>query len=64
MSTAQRRSDDHPVYRFGQRMTEDEWIDMDEDEPGELVDGILVEEEMPDVRHEVIVAWFIQMLMN
>jgi len=62
MSTAQRRSE--PQHRFGQRMTEEEWIDMDEDEPGELVDGILVEEQMPDVRHEVIVAWFIHMLMG
>jgi len=58
------RSASEPMHRFGQRMTEEEWIDMDEDEPGELVDGVLVEEEVPDVRHEVIVAWLTRMLGN
>lgn len=32
---------------------------MDEDEAGELVDGVLVEEEMPDWIHEDAVTWFI-----
>jgi Uma2 family endonuclease len=35
----------------------DEWANMDEDEPGELVDGRLMEEEEPDFAHESIVAW-------
>jgi Uma2 family endonuclease len=38
-------------------MTIEQWADMDEDEPGELVDGQLVEEEVPDFDHETIVLW-------
>jgi Uma2 family endonuclease len=38
-------------------MTFDEWANMDEDEPGEFVDGKLVEEEMPYHVHEIIVSW-------
>src|SRR5687767_3219311 len=41
-----------------------EWAAMPEDEPGELVDGRLVEEEVPSYVHEIIVAWFIRMLGN
>lgn len=44
------------------RMTFEEWADMDEDEPGELVDGQLIEEEMPNFAHESTVGWFIQHL--
>jgi Uma2 family endonuclease len=43
-------------------MTIAEWAAMDEDEPGELVDGVLVEDEMPDSIHEVVVGWFIEVL--
>src|SRR5437899_173468 len=43
-------------------MTLEEWAALDEDEPGELVDGRLVEEEMPDAVHEVIVVWFTAMI--
>ncbi len=32
---------------------------MSEDEPGELVDGVLVEEEVPDNVHEVVLAWLL-----
>lgn len=35
---------------------------MPEDEPGELVDGVLVDEEAPDWIHETAVGWLIQML--
>jgi len=35
---------------------------MDEDEPGELVDGRLEEEEVPDVIHELVVSWLIYVL--
>jgi Uma2 family endonuclease len=42
-------------------MTLEQWADMDEDEPGELVDGYLEEEEVPDHPHEAIVAWFLAM---
>jgi Uma2 family endonuclease len=43
-------------------MTLEEWARLPEDEPGELVDGELVEEEMPSFVHEVIVAWLISCL--
>jgi Uma2 family endonuclease len=36
-------------------MTIEEWAAMPEDEPGELVDGYLVEEEVPDLAHERLV---------
>ena len=35
---------------------------MDEDEPGELVDGRLEEEEVPDVIHELVVTWLTYVL--
>jgi Uma2 family endonuclease len=38
-------------------LTLEEWADMNEDEPGELVDGQLVPEEEPDYTHETIVGW-------
>lgn len=38
-------------------MTFEEWAAMDEDEPGELVDGQLVEEEEADLTHELAVTW-------
>jgi Uma2 family endonuclease len=40
-------------------MTVDEWAALDEDVPGELVDGVLVEEEMPSLVHDVSGAWLI-----
>jgi Uma2 family endonuclease len=43
-------------------MTVAEWEALPEDESGELVDGILVEEETPDFTHEAIVAWLLQIL--
>src|SRR5580704_19571329 len=45
-------------------MTLDEWAAMDEDEEGELVDGILVEEEMPSASHELIVTWLARLFGN
>jgi Uma2 family endonuclease len=38
-------------------MTLEEWAELPDDVPGEFVDGRLVEEEMPDLVHEVIVMW-------
>src|SRR5690606_6145939 len=35
------------------------WGDLPEDEPGELVDGRLVEEEMPTRVHEAVVFWLL-----
>jgi Uma2 family endonuclease len=39
--------------------TLEEWASLDEDEEGELVDGRLVEEEVPSYLHESIVAWLL-----
>ena len=44
------------------RLSLSAWSTLPEDEPGELVDGRLVEEEMPDYVHEVTVAWFVHVL--
>ncbi len=43
-------------------MTIDEWTSLDEDVPGELVSGELIEEEMPDFVHELVVIWLSMML--
>ena len=39
-----------------------DWVRMPEDEPGELLDGQLVEEEVPDLVHETVVSWLIGLL--
>jgi Uma2 family endonuclease len=49
---------------FGPHLTLEEWGDLPEDVPGELLDGRLVEEEMPDPLHELIVAWLARVLGN
>lgn len=41
-----------------------EWAALPEDEPGELIDGRLEEEEVPDLQHEILVAWLIRLLGN
>ena len=38
-------------------MTLEEWAALDEDVEGELVDGMLAEEEMPTFLHELVVMW-------
>ena len=40
-------------------MSVTDWARMPEDEPGELLDGQLVEEEGPDLVHETVVSWLI-----
>jgi Uma2 family endonuclease len=45
-------------------MSLDEWAAMDEDAEGELVDGILVEEEMPSFSHELAVTWLSHILRS
>ena len=41
-----------------------EWFDLSEDTPGELVDGRLVEEEVPDFVHEILVMLLGRLLGN
>jgi Uma2 family endonuclease len=48
----------------GRRMSFEEWGDMPEDEEGELVDGVLVEEGVPIVLHELVVAWLVETLRS
>jgi Uma2 family endonuclease len=43
-------------------MTLEEWADLDEDIEGELVDGLLEEEEMATFLHEIVVMWLAQAL--
>ncbi len=43
-------------------MTIEEWASLAEDEPGELVDGRLEEEEVPTWAHEIVVSWLIRVL--
>jgi Uma2 family endonuclease len=47
---------------FGPRMTLEEWADLPEDVPGEIIENRLVEEEMSDYAHEVIVAFLARIL--
>jgi len=42
----------------------DEWFALPADEPGELVDGHLEEEEVPDYLHELLVALLARLLGN
>jgi len=46
------------------RMSDDAWANLPEDEPGELVDGLLVEDEETGWLHEIAVGWLIQRLFG
>ena len=50
------------VLTPGRKHSVQEWAALPEDDSGELVDGAVVEEEMPSVLHEFIVAWLMQWL--
>ena len=43
-------------------LTLEQWAELDEDEPGELVDGRLEDEETPTFLHEAVVSWLIRVL--
>jgi Uma2 family endonuclease len=45
-------------------MTPAEWADLDEDEPGELVDGRIVEDEEMGAEHDIVGAWLIWALRS
>jgi Uma2 family endonuclease len=38
-------------------LTLEEWADLDDEVEGELVDGMLEDEEMPSFLHEIVVSW-------
>ncbi|HEV3194443.1 MAG TPA: Uma2 family endonuclease [Polyangiaceae bacterium] len=40
----------------------DEWAGLAEDDRGEVVDGYLVEEEVPDNVHEIVIMWLAHLL--
>jgi Uma2 family endonuclease len=41
-----------------------DWATLPDDEPGEMVDGFLVEAEVPDYVHELVIMWLGQLLRN
>jgi Uma2 family endonuclease len=43
-------------------MTVEEWGELDEDDPRELEDGVLVEAEMTNFLHELVVKWLVVLL--
>ena len=45
-------------------MTLAEWGDADEDEPGEFVDGRIVEDEEVGAEHDIVGAWLVVLLGN
>src|ERR1051325_10842640 len=49
---------------YGQPMSIEDWEQMDEDAPGELVDGVLEGEEVADSPHEVIVSALLYVLLT
>ncbi len=42
-------------------LTLKEWADLPDDVPGELVDGVLVEEELADLPHEMVVYFLLRL---
>jgi Uma2 family endonuclease len=50
--------------RSGAALTLEEWADLAEDEAGELVDGRLTEEEVPDPVHELAVTLLVLLFGN
>lgn len=57
-----RRMSTAAIHRDTRPMSLAEWAALPEDEPGELADGYLTEEEVPEYVHELVVAWLIRVL--
>ncbi|MGZ8710779.1 MAG: Uma2 family endonuclease [Thermoanaerobaculia bacterium] len=56
---------EHPARpQLGRLMTFEEWAAMPGDEPGELVDDRLEEEEVPDLVHELVISWLVHVLRS
>ena len=49
---------------LAQSLTLEEWADLEEDVPGELVDGRIEEEEVPTPLHEAVTAWLLWALQS
>lgn len=65
MKIAMSFASQHPALpQLGEPMTLEQWAALPEDEPGELFDGRLEEEEAPALVHERAVAWLIRVLDN
>lgn len=45
---------------MGRALSLEEWLALDEDEAGEWVDGLLVDEEASDYTHELTISWLIR----
>jgi Uma2 family endonuclease len=43
----------------GPEMSVEEWLNLPEDDEGELVSGRLEDEEVPDAVHELVIAWLV-----
>lgn len=52
------------LSQTGRPMSFEEWGALDEDEGGELVDGVLVEEEVPTFVHETVVALLVALFQT
>lgn len=61
-SAVLRERDPEPPY--GRAMSIEEWEKLDEDEPGEIVEGRLEEEELADSPHEVVVSVLLRVLLS
>lgn len=44
----------------GRELSLEDWLSLDEDEAGEWIDGVLVDEEVPDYTHELTISWLIR----
>jgi Uma2 family endonuclease len=44
------------------QLSAEEWFGLPEDVPGELLGGLLVEEEVPDATHELVITWLTALL--